>query len=145
MPMSESANHYLRHPSLRADRGIPRAGSRVECTYRTTTRPTRLYSYASHGPGGEISLHHFIIHLNESRVRNDMLREPANRVPTRTEYAPYWKWLAALGLAATGIGIIIGASWPGPLTGVVFPIGITILLVVAYGARARELTASNAR
>jgi len=60
-------------------------------------------------------------------------------------YAAYWRWLTLLGTLMTAIGLIIGVAIPGPITGAVFPMGITILLVVAGGARREVRRTMNTR
>jgi len=145
MLVSVPVGNYLKHPLVRSESGVLRNAGRVEHTYRTTAKPARMYSYTNASTGGETLDCHFISHQRASPMWNEMRSGPTSLNPARTEYASYWRWLAALGVTSTTIGIVIGAVWPGPLTGVLFPIGITILLIVAYGARARGFAAPNAR
>jgi hypothetical protein len=65
--------------------------------------------------------------------------------PSTAKYARHWRWITGVGLAATVIGLTMGIAAPGPLTGVVFPIGITVLLIVAYAARPRSNAAPIAQ
>jgi len=67
------------------------------------------------------------------------------RNPSMATYAPHWQWIAGVGLVAAMIGLIIGIAAPGPLRGAVFPIGIMVLLVVAYAARPRSVAPPTAR
>jgi hypothetical protein len=145
MPTSDPADKYLKHPFLRTVSGVLRNASSVEYTHLAAAKPTRKYSYFNESPDGEILCRRFVTHYHVSPIWNEMRSTPTSPNSTRVEYAPFWRWLAALGVTATAIGILVGAVWPGPLTGVVFPIGITILLAVAYGARARRPAAPNAR
>jgi hypothetical protein len=145
MPISDPADKYLKHPFLRTVSGVLRNASSVEYTHLMAAKPTRMYSYFNENPGGEIPGRHFITHQHVSPIWNETRNRPTSPNSARIEYAPYWRWLAALGVTATAIGILVGSVWPGPLTGVLFPIGITILLTVAYGARARGPAAPNVR
>jgi hypothetical protein len=119
----KSAMHGLRDQGrcYRADTGLKRPYS----FYGNQRTPQRLghYSYSRHQSSGILG------EANECRAH----------------YAPYWRWLALLGLAAAALGLFVGTAWPGPITGAAFPIGITILVAVAWLARPHPVTSSHAR
>jgi hypothetical protein len=53
-------------------------------------------------------------------------------------YPWYWVAFATLGVLLAAAGFVVGVLVPGPWTGVLFPTGITTLLIVAHGARERR-------
>jgi hypothetical protein len=81
---------------------------------------------------------HFEAYSSNFMAHRDSQRTFADRKSETGDYryAFYWTFVAAIGLLLTVTGLIVGTIWASPLTGIIFPIGITILLAVAYGARA---------
>ena len=80
---------------------------------------------------------HYCVH-NRRAAGERQLKFVAHRpAKAGSLYPRHWVGLAILGAMLTAVGLVAGVVVPGPLTGSLFPIGVTILLVVAYGARKR--------
>ena len=75
---------------------------------------------------------------NPRLISERQLKNRASRAAdANLRYPKFWVTLAVVGIIITAIGFIVGVVVPGALTGLLFPIGVTILLLVAYGARKR--------
>jgi hypothetical protein len=143
MTATEPLYRHLSHGLLRTDRVAVSEGPRAERIYRSDTVTLRVRFHRA-GVGVIIGRDHHI-EASKEGARLTAERKLEIRRPSMAEYARHWQWIAGVGLATTAIGLVVGIAAPGPMTGVVFPIGITLLLVVAYAARSRALTSPTAR
>ena len=137
MTATELARRHLKQmPSV--DQAVASERWPVEQVIRSEMRALRANfcesgGYAISRPDHYIEAPRDVRHVMDNRRRKSDLNSQS-----KAAYASHWGWLGAVGLAATAIGLIVGIVAPGPLTGAVFPIGVTVLLVVAYGARPRS-------
>jgi hypothetical protein len=143
MTATEPIDRHLRHGLLRTDPVVVSEGRRPERVYRSNTQILRANFFRGGVRASVRPDHHIEACREGSRLAADSTLQ--TRGPSVLKYAPHWRWITRVGLAATVIGLIIGIVAPGPLTGAVFPIGIMVLLVVAYAARPRSVAPPTTR
>ncbi len=118
-------------------------------SYRLSQSNFQIRSVAQHQKSPEMHLlasrpdlsasrQHHIVYQRQFRSERQVTNAFAHAVGRVPSYPSFWSAVAIAGIVIAAVGFIVGVSFPGPLTGILFPIGMTLLAVVGYLAEERS-------